>query len=127
MKIAISARYALPLSDVKYYKSNFDCITYIPLWRKFLVSVQASVDYASALGKTTSLPPYLNYFAGGPDSVRGYRESRLGPKDNIGIGNPYGGNLRLVNRYELTLPLPDKRKRSARSSFFYDTRNVFQT
>jgi outer membrane protein insertion porin family len=127
MKIAISARYALPLSDVKYYQSNFDFITYIPLWRKFLVSVQASVDYASALGKTTSLPPYLNYFAGGPDSVRGYRESRLGPKDNIGIGNPYGGNLRLVNRYELIFPVPDKWKSAARVSLFYDIGNVFQT
>jgi outer membrane protein insertion porin family len=127
MKIAISARYALPLSDVKYYQSNFDFITYIPLWRKFLVSVQASVDYASALGKTTSLPPYLNYFAGGPDSVRGYRESRLGPKDNIGIGNPYGGNLRLVNRYELIFPVPDKWKSAARISLFYDIGNVFQT
>jgi outer membrane protein insertion porin family len=127
MKIAISARYALPLSDVKYYQSNFDFITYIPLWRKFLVSVQASVDYASALGKTTSLPPYLNYFAGGPDSVRGYRESRLGPKDNIGIGNPYGGNFRVVNRYELIFPVPEKWKSAARISLFYDIGNVFQT
>ena len=127
MKIAISARYALPLSDVKYYQSNFDFITYIPLWRKFLVSVQASVDYASALGKTTSLPPYLNYFAGGPDSVRGYRESRLGPKDNIGIGNPYGGNFRVVNRYELIFPVPEKWKSAARVSLFYDIGNVFQT
>jgi outer membrane protein insertion porin family len=127
MKIAISGRYALPLSDVKYYQTNFDFISYIPLWRKFLISVQASVDYASALGKTTSLPPYLNYFAGGPDSVRGYRESTLGPRDNIGIGNPYGGNFRLVNRYELILPVPDKWKSSARVSFFYDIGNVFQT
>ncbi len=127
MKVAISARYALPLSDVRYYQSNFDFITYIPLWRQFLVSVQASVDYASALGRTTSLPPYLNYFAGGPDSVRGYRESRLGPRDNIGIGNPYGGNLRLVNRYELIFPVPDKWKSAARISVFYDIGNVFQT
>jgi outer membrane protein insertion porin family len=127
MKITLSARYALPLSDVKYYQTNFDFIKYIPLWGKFLISAQASVDYASALGKTTSLPPYLNYFAGGPDSVRGYRESRLGPKDNIGVGNPYGGNFRVVNRYELILPVPDKWKSSARVSFFYDIGNVFQT
>ena len=127
MKIAISARYALPLSDVRYYQTNFDFITYIPLWRQFLLSVQASIDYASALGSTTSLPPYLNYFAGGPDSVRGFRESRLGPKDNIGIGNPYGGNFRVVNRYELILPVPDKWKSAARISFFYDIGNVFQT
>lgn len=127
MKITLSARYALPLSDVKYYQTNFDFIKYIPLWGRFLISAQASIDYASALGKTTSLPPYLNYFAGGPDSVRGYRESRLGPKDNIGVGNPYGGNFRVVNRYELIFPVPDKWKSSARVSLFYDIGNVFQT
>jgi outer membrane protein insertion porin family len=126
-KIAISARFALPLSDVRYYQANFDFIKYVPIWRQFLLSIQASVDYASALGKTTSLPPYLNYFAGGPDSIRGYRESRLGPRDNIGIGNPYGGNFRVVNRYELILPVPDKWKSAARVSFFFDVGNVFQT
>jgi outer membrane protein insertion porin family len=127
MKIQLSARYALPLSSVRYYQTNFDFIRYVPIWRKFLLSVQASVDYASALGSTTSLPPYLNYFAGGPDSVRGYRESRLGPRDNIGIGNPYGGNFRVVNRYEMIFPVPDKWKSAARVSWFYDIGNVFQT
>jgi outer membrane protein insertion porin family len=127
MKVTLSGRYALPLSDVRYYQTNFDFITYIPLWRKFLISAQASIDYASSLGRTTSLPPYLNYFAGGPDSVRGYRESRLGPRDNIGVGNPYGGNFRVVNRYELILPVPDKWRSSARVSMFYDIGNVFQT
>jgi outer membrane protein insertion porin family len=127
MKVTLSARYALPLSDVRYYQTNFDFITYVPLWRQFVLSAQASVDYASALGKTTSLPPYLNYFAGGPDSVRGYRESTLGPRDNIGIGNPFGGNFRVVNRYELIFPVPDKWKSAARISWFYDIGNVFQT
>jgi outer membrane protein insertion porin family len=126
-KVSISARYALPLSDVRYYQTNFDSIIYIPLFGKWLISAQASVDYASALGRTTSLPPYLNYFAGGPDSVRGYRESTLGPRDNIGIGNPYGGNFRVVNRYELIMPVPDKWKSAARVSMFYDIGNVFQT
>ena len=39
---------------------------------------------------------------GGPDSVRGYRESRLGPKDNF--GRPYGGNMKTVARTEVLLP-----------------------
>ena len=78
-------------------------------------------------GRTTALPPYLNYFAGGPDSVRGYRESRLGPRDNIGLGNPYGGNFRVVNRLELIFPVPEKWKSAARVSWFYDMGNVFQT
>jgi outer membrane protein insertion porin family len=115
------------LSDVRYYQTNFDFITYIPIYGKWLASIQGSVDYGAAIGKTTSLPPYLNYFAGGPDSVRGFRESRLGPKDNIGYGNPYGGNFRVINRYELIFPVPEKWKSAARVSWFYDIGNVFQT
>jgi outer membrane protein insertion porin family len=127
MKITLSGRLALPLSDVRYYQANFNAVKYVPLWGKWLLSAQASWDYAEALGSTTSLPPYLNYFAGGPDSVRGFRESTLGPRDNIGEGNPYGGNMRIVNRYELIFPVPDKWQNAARVSWFYDIGNVFQT
>jgi outer membrane protein insertion porin family len=127
MHLALSGRYALPLSDVRYYATNFQFLKYVPLWGKWLLSYNATVDYASALGDTTALPPYLNYFAGGPDSVRGYRESRLGPRDNIGLGNPYGGNFRVVSRLEVIFPVPDKWKSAARVSWFYDMGNVFQT
>jgi outer membrane protein insertion porin family len=127
MHLAVSGRYALPFSDVKYYATNLQFLQYIPIWRKWLLSYNASVDYAAALGKTTFLPPYLNYFAGGPDSVRGYRESTLGPRDNIGIGNPFGGNFRVISRFELLFPVPDKWKSAARVSWFYDMGNVFYT
>jgi outer membrane protein insertion porin family len=127
MRNALSFRYAIPPSDVRYYALNYQFIKYVPLVGKWLISNQFTFDYASALGKTTSLPPYLNYFAGGPDSVRGYRESRLGPRDNIGLGNPYGGNMRIVNRLELLFPVPEKWKSAARVSWFYDMGNVFYT
>jgi outer membrane protein insertion porin family len=125
--VTLSGRYSVPFSDVHYYATNFQLLKYIPLWGKWLISYNASVDYASALGKTTSLPPYLNYFAGGPDSVRGYRESTLGPRDNIGIGDPYGGNLRVISRAELIFPEPEKWRSAARISWFFDMGNVFQT
>jgi len=125
--LAVSGRYAVPLSTVRYYASNFQYLQYIPVWGKWLLTFNSTLDYAEPLGKTTGLPPYLNYFAGGPDSVRGFRESTLGPRDNIGIGNPYGGNLRVVDRLELLFPVPDKWKSAARVSWFYDMGNVFQT
>ena len=127
LHLSVSGRYAIPPSDVRYYATNFQYLQYVPIWRKWLLSFTAQVDYASALGRTTALPPYLNYFAGGPDSIRGYRESRLGPRDNIGLGNPYGGNFRVVNRLEMIFPVPEKWKSSARVSWFYDMGNVFQT
>jgi outer membrane protein insertion porin family len=127
LHLSVSGRYAIPPSNVRYYASNFQYLQYVPIWRKWLLSFTAQIDYASALGRTTALPPYLNYFAGGPDSIRGYRESRLGPRDNIGVGNPYGGNFRVVNRLELIFPVPEKWKSAARVSWFYDMGNVFQT
>ena len=79
--------------------------------------LNTEVGYGDSLGDTTSLPPYRRFFAGGPESVRGYRESRLGPKDSF--GNPYGGNLKFTNQFELLLPMPAKWRTarvSARSS-----------
>ncbi len=127
LHLSVSGRYTIPPSEVRYYATNFQYLQYVPIWHKWLLSFNSQVDYASPLGRSTSLPPYLNYFGGGPDSVRGFRESTLGPRDNIGIGNPFGGNLRVVNRLELIFPVPEKWKSSARVSWFYDMGNVFQT
>ena len=60
--------------------------------------------YGDALGDTTALPPYLNWFAGGPSTVRGYRG--LGPKDSL--GNPYGGNLLVSAQLELKTAWPHR-------------------
>ena len=127
MRNALSFRYAVPGSNVRYYALNYQFIKYVPLVGRWLLSDNFTIDYASALGHTTGLPPYLNYFAGGPDSIRGYRESRLGPRDNIGLGNPYGGNFRLINRLEMIFPVPEKWRSAARVSWFFDMGNVFQT
>ena len=62
---------------------------------------------------------------GGPETVRGYESSRLGPKDNF--GNPYGGNMKVIGQAEIILPMPQKFRASARATIFYDIGNVFQT
>ncbi len=87
---------------------------------------QGDLGYGEDIGDTTALPPYRQFFAGGPDSVRGYRESRLGPKDNF--GNPYGGNMQGRRRAaRLLFPMPEKWRTTARVSLFYDIGNVFST
>jgi outer membrane protein insertion porin family len=121
----VGLSYTVPGSEVKYYVASYDFLNFIPFWKRFALSTNLSVAYGGTLGDTTSMPPYRNFYAGGPDSVRGYRESRLGPKDNF--GNPYGGNLRTVARVETILPLPEKFASSARLSLFYDIGNVFST
>ncbi|MGC8519434.1 MAG: BamA/TamA family outer membrane protein, partial [Steroidobacteraceae bacterium] len=58
-------------------------------------------------------------------SVRGFRESWLGPRDQF--GNPYGGNFDIISQNELLLPIPAKWRQTARVSLFFDMGNVFYT
>jgi outer membrane protein insertion porin family len=125
MRNALQLSYAMPGSEVQYATVSYDFLKFVPLFGKFTLALTAEVGYGQALGGTTALPPYKNFFGGGPDSIRGYRESRLGPKDSF--GNPYGGNLKVITRAELLLPTPDKWKSSVRVSLFYDMGNVFST
>ncbi len=113
------------LSDVEYFTARYNLTKYLPLFGRFGLRFNADLGYGEAIGDTTALPPYKQYFGGGPTSVRGYRESFLGPRDSF--GNPYGGNVLVASQLELILPLPDKWANQARASLFYDVGNVFNT
>jgi outer membrane protein insertion porin family len=122
---SLSLSSSIPGSAVEYYVAEYQFAQYIPIWRRFTGLVSANVAYGGSFGDTTALPPYRQFYAGGPDTVRGFRESRMGPKDDF--GNPYGGNFLTVARGELILPMPRKWQTSARVSLFYDIGNVFST
>ncbi len=125
MRHQLSLQYTLPISGVDYLTANYSGLQLIPLTKWFVLLFNGTINYSHALGSTTSSPPFLNSYAGGPNSVRGYQESELGPRDSNGLA--YGGNLLTVLQTELLLPIPDKWKNSARFSFFYDIGNVFST
>ena len=115
----------VPGSDVEFFTARYSLTKYMPITRKWIVRFNAELGWGEALGDTTALPPYKQYFGGGPQSVRGFRESWLGPRDSF--GNPYGGNVLVASQLELILPLPDKWGNQARASLFYDVGNVFNT
>jgi outer membrane protein insertion porin family len=115
----------VPGGTVRYYVASYDSTMYLPLALHTTLSFSLNVAYGRGLGHTTSLPPYKRFYGGGPDTVRGYTESSLGPVDSN--GNPYGGNLLTVARLELILPLPQKWQTSARATLFLDDGNVFST
>ena len=126
MRHSFGLSYAVPsLSDVEYYVASYEFLKYIPLFGRFTLQLGAEAAYGFDVGDTTALPPYRQFYAGGPESVRGYKESRLGPKDDY--GRPFGGNMKVAARAEVIIPLPQKFQTSARLSWFYDMGNVFQT
>ncbi len=115
----------VPGSDVQYYQARYNFTKYFPITPKWVISLNAELGLGEALGDTTALPPYKQFYGGGPQSVRGFKESYLGPRDSF--GRPYGGNMLVASQLELIIPLPDKFASQARASLFYDVGNVFNT
>ena len=127
MRQRLSLTMTSPGSDLEYYVAEYNVsgLWPVPFFDRLIAGVNLEIGYGEDLGSTTNLPPYKRFFSGGPDSVRGFRQSRLGPLDSR--GNSYGGNLKTVAQFSLILPTPEKLASSTRIALFYDIGNVFDT
>jgi len=122
---SLSVDVALPGSDLTYYNLSYRAQQYVPLFWKFFLEMKGSVGLVDGYGDTEGVPPYENFFAGGPRTVRGYRDGSLGPLDTPFL-NPYGGKLRTTLQNQLVIPLPmETDGKSTRLSMFFDVGNVF--
>ena len=113
----------LPGGDVKYYRFQSKAQYLRPLWGPIVLNLNAEFGYANGYGGNP-LPFFKNFYAGGVDSVRGFEQSSLGPRDSN--GDFVGGNRRIVGNIELLFPMPGvKGDKSVRLSTFIDFGNVF--
>ena len=110
-----------PGADVRYCIGNYSSQVPAAVAGFMLSSARAS-DYGRASAAPRGLPPYKRFFAGGPDTVRGFPRHARARWTN---GNPYGGNMLTSSRTELLFPMPAKWQTSARVSVFFDMGNVF--
>jgi outer membrane protein insertion porin family len=124
-RASIGLNSSIPGSEIEYSVLSADYTKYIDLPGRWLFKVNSDFSYGDAFGDTTALPPFRNRYGGGPGSVRGFKESYLGPRDSI--GNPYGGNLLFTNQFELVIPTPAKIGNSTRMALFFDIGGVFST
>ncbi len=125
MRASLTAQTTLPIGSVQYFSTAFNFLKLQALPKSFTLAFKVEAEFGNKLGHTSALPPYKMFYGGGPDTVRGYKESYLGPRDNY--GNPAGGNLLTVSNLELIFPTPEKWKANVRVSTFYDIGNVFST
>lgn len=120
----VAVRATLPGSDVRYWRIDYDAARYWALGPRWTAGLTTRLGIAGALDEELpSAPPYLNRLAGGPATVRGYRDGTLGPRDSA--ARPYGGDLLVAAQAEWLTPWPRRFEERLRTGFFYDVGNVF--
>ena len=122
-----------------YYELRLNHNTYFDLSRnidELAIMLGLKTYYLNIWDSEEFLPFYKHYFAGGVQTVRGYRPSSLGPTSTLEINDErvssrssFGGNLLTAIRTEFIFPLPGVSNdiSGLRSSFFWDIGNVFNT
>jgi outer membrane protein insertion porin family len=116
--------------SLEFAKLTYRLQWFRPLWHNLIFAARGEVGYGVGLFDTDELPVFENFYAGGPRSVRGFEENRLGPKtpDASGRLRPFGGNMEVTAGAELILPVPFlKDLDSVRIAGFFDAGNVFIT
>lgn len=119
----------LPGSTQEFYKITYDGSKLWPLSRFLVVQTSASLGYGDGYGnaKSNGLPFFENFFTGGTNSIRGFRDNTLGPRATAGQSDfeqPIGGAVKTVGNIEVIFPTLFKSE-STRVSAFLDFGNVF--
>ena len=116
-----SAEVAIPGGDLTFYRLSYQLQRYQPITRGLTLMLNTDLGYGDAYGSTDVLPFYKNFFAGGVNTVRGFKAGSLGPRAFNSSGNEYtiGGNRRFVVNGELLWGIPGMEK-SLRMGWFVD-------
>jgi len=120
----IGSEVVLPGSDVEYYKLIYETKWFTDIYEDYILTLGADFGYGDAYGDTSELPFFENFYAGGPRSIRGYKENTIGPRDNT--RRAIGGSTKIIGNAELILPVPFLEDfKQARISGFFDAGNVY--
>lgn len=117
--------------SVNFFKGSAKTQHYFPVAKDLTLMVMAEVAYGGSYSGTPGLPFWENYFAGGPQVMRGFYPSSLGPRtlpNELGVGGglSLGGSSKIVSSIELLAPIPFlEDSKNMRIGAFVDIGNVY--
>ncbi len=155
----VSLEASVPNSDLEYYKISYNFSNYWAFARGWSLKTAASFSFGDGYGEGVNedLPYFENFYGGSSDSLRGFENNTVGPReiirspttrtivgpdgstdfnvllpsefDNIQLTRfSSGGNAKATGTLELIFPTPfAENNRSVRTSFFVDVGNVWRT
>jgi outer membrane protein insertion porin family len=138
---SVGVESTLPVTNVKYYKINYQAQYFLPLFAGLVYGANVEVGFGNGYGGS-SLPFFQNYYGGGVGSVRSYDTNSLGPKEAITTttanpdgtetsltrynGSAIGGRRKFTINNEILFPFPGtKNDKSVRGSVFFDAGQIY--
>lgn len=105
--------------DKDYVKGTGTIAYYHSFFEKVVLELKARGGMAGAYGSSDEVPIYERFFAGGANTIRGYKERRIGPRAG---DQPIGGDSIVVVNAEATFPVYEK---IIKGAVFCDLGNVW--
>jgi outer membrane protein insertion porin family len=124
----LSAEVSLPVLDLEYYKIDYKHTWFKDVTKNVTFMLNGELGYADSYGNK-DYPFFKNFYVGGVNSVRGFDNGSIGPRDfDPGTNEDFavGGTTRIVGNAEVFVPVPlIKNSSQFRLSAFVDAGNVY--
>ena len=124
----VTVEVALPVLDLEYYKLEYKHTWYKELKKDYTLMLNGELGYADSYG-SKKYPFFKNFYVGGVNSVRGFDNGAIGPRDidpATGLDFAIGGTTRIVGNAEIFTPVPFiKNSSQFRLSAFMDAGDVY--
>ena len=124
----LTAEASVPGLDLQYYKVEYKHAWYKEIYKDTTLLLNGELGFADSYGSDV-YPFFKNFYIGGVNSVRGYDNGAIGPRDtdpSTGQDFAVGGTKRVLANAELFVPVPlIKNSSQFRLSAFFDAGNVY--
>jgi len=107
--------------DKDFFKITWGGDRYFELFKDHVLECRLNFGVADSFDDSNAVPIFERFFAGGADTIRGYQERRVGPKDLLS-NDPVGGESMVLGSVEYSIPIAS----FLRGAVFYDAGNVYE-
>jgi len=113
--------------DRDFYRLQGGVSTFVPHFDRFVLESRVRSGIVNNYGSTNEVPIFERFFAGGSNTIRGFRERRVGPRDPLS-NDPIGGEAMFMGSIEevMTLMKDERGKSILKGSVFWDVGNVWR-
>jgi len=100
----LSASLTVPGSDITFFKLGYKHQEYFPVAKDLTFRLRGEIGYGDGYGDTEKLPFFQNFYVGGVQTLRGFNDNTVGPRDSN--NRPWGGSTKVLGNAELLFPVP---------------------